>query len=37
MQGVERIVWSERTYQSPLKEYKDLGILKAEQALNPKL
>jgi hypothetical protein len=36
MQGVERVVWSERIYQSLLKEYKDLGNLKAEYVLNPK-
>ena len=34
MQGVERVVWSERIYQSPLKEYKELDNLKTEHALN---
>lgn len=36
MQGVEQVVWSERTYPSPLKEYKELESLKTENVLNPK-
>jgi len=36
IQGVEQVVWSERIYLSPLKEYKELESLKAENVLNPK-